>query len=132
MPRPDGSVAGLLAALGAAGGLSMLDLMQGCGDIGVQRHVRAADHFLGKLTCFGPQAQAPQLLNQRYADINLALGLRRLASQDVDAYRAFRLRGFREYPEAFTSDYEEECTRPATYAEQRLANPFQRHILRGP
>jgi RimJ/RimL family protein N-acetyltransferase len=49
--------------------------------------------------------------------------IRRLASQDVDAYRAFRLRGFREYPEAFTSDYEEECTRPATYAEQRLANP---------
>ena len=54
-----------------------------------------------------PQAQKPVI--------------RRLVSQDADAYRAFRLRGLRECPDAFTSDYDEEGARPAAHAEQRLA-----------
>jgi len=54
--------------------------------------------------------------------------IKRLASQNADAYPAFRLRGFREYPGAFTSDYEQECTRPAAYAEQPLTNPLSDKI----
>ena len=62
-----------IAALGAAGWLAMLDLVQGCGDIGVQRRLRGADHFFSELARFGPQAQTTQLLNQRDADIKLAI-----------------------------------------------------------
>lgn len=38
--------------------------------------------------------------------------VRRLAAADADAFRALRLRGLRESPEAFGSSYEEEADRP--------------------
>lgn len=46
--------------------------------------------------------------------------IRRLTVDDAADYRALRLRGFREHPEAFTSDYEEEALKPLDYARQRL------------
>ncbi len=49
------------------------------------------------------------------------LEVRRLQSSDAVAYRALRLRAFREHPEAFTSSYEEEVLKPVAYSEQRLA-----------
>jgi hypothetical protein len=47
--------------------------------------------------------------------------IRRLQPHDADVYRALRLRRLRDYPDTFTSDYEEESARSACHAEQRLA-----------
>ena len=47
--------------------------------------------------------------------------LRRLHLLDAPAYRAFRLRGLREHPDAFTSSHEEEALRPLADTERRLA-----------
>ena len=46
--------------------------------------------------------------------------IRCLLGRDAGDYRALRLRGFREHPEAFTSSYEEESLRPLDDAVQRL------------
>ena len=48
--------------------------------------------------------------------------IRRLRASDAVAYRAFRLRAFREHPDAFTSDFEAESQKPLTATEQRLNN----------
>lgn len=47
--------------------------------------------------------------------------IRRLTPADAPAYRAFRLRGLREHPEAFTSSYEEDAAKPLSATESRLA-----------
>jgi RimJ/RimL family protein N-acetyltransferase len=47
--------------------------------------------------------------------------IRRLTSSDAEAYRALRLRAFREYPEAFTSSHAEEAIKPLSSAQQRLS-----------
>ena len=47
--------------------------------------------------------------------------IRRLAPADAAAYQAHRLRGFREHPDAFTSSFEEEETRPLAWSASRLA-----------
>lgn len=47
--------------------------------------------------------------------------IRRLTVDDAADYRALRLRGFHDYPEAFTSSYEEEALKPLAYSGQRLA-----------
>lgn len=39
---------------------------------------------------------------------------------DAAVYREFRLRGFREHPDAFTSSFEEENDRPLEYTAKRL------------
>jgi ribosomal protein S18 acetylase RimI-like enzyme len=49
------------------------------------------------------------------------MSIRRLTPDDAPAYRALRLRGFKEHPEAFTSSYEEEVQKPVAYAAQRLS-----------
>lgn len=49
--------------------------------------------------------------------------IRRLAPDDAPAYRALRIRALGEYPEAFTSSYEEEVDRPVEDTGKRLANP---------
>lgn len=46
--------------------------------------------------------------------------IRRLTVDDAADYRALRLRGLREHPEAFTSSYEEESLQPLDDAVQRL------------
>ena len=46
--------------------------------------------------------------------------IRRLCAADAAAYREFRLRAFREHPEAFTSDYEEELHKSLAATAQRL------------
>lgn len=46
--------------------------------------------------------------------------IRRLDVSDAAAYRAFRLRGLREHPEAFTSDHDTESARPLADTEKRL------------
>lgn len=46
--------------------------------------------------------------------------MRRLVPADAPQYCAFRLRGFKDHPEAFTSSYEEESLRPLAICEQRL------------
>ena len=46
--------------------------------------------------------------------------LRRLEPPDAALYRAFRLRGLQEHPEAFTSSFEEESLRPLADTEKRL------------
>ena len=47
--------------------------------------------------------------------------IRRLHVGDAPVYRAFRLRGLREHPDAFTSSFEEENLRPLAHTERRLA-----------
>jgi ribosomal protein S18 acetylase RimI-like enzyme len=47
--------------------------------------------------------------------------IRRLQLTDAPLYRAFRLRGLREHPDAFTSSFEEENARPLADTEARLA-----------
>jgi GNAT superfamily N-acetyltransferase len=39
---------------------------------------------------------------------------------DAAAYRALRLRGLAEHPEAFTSDADEEATKPLSWTERRI------------
>lgn len=51
--------------------------------------------------------------------------LRRLEPTDAEQYRAFRLRGLKEHPDAFTSSFEEEGQRPLADAERRLASESQ-------
>ncbi|WP_427914233.1 N-acetyltransferase family protein [Ramlibacter sp. MMS24-I3-19] len=51
--------------------------------------------------------------------------LRRLTAADAAAYRALRLRGLHEHPEAFTSSWEEDAARPLAVTESRLASPQQ-------
>jgi len=52
--------------------------------------------------------------------------LRQLAQRDAAYYRALRLRGLREHPEAFTSSVEEEEPKPMAWTEQRLAPNAER------
>ena len=47
--------------------------------------------------------------------------IRRLAPADAAAYRALRLRGLDEYPDAFTSSVEAEAAKPLSVTEDRLA-----------
>jgi len=47
--------------------------------------------------------------------------IRPLEISDAPVYRAFRLRGLREHPDAFTSSFEEETLRPLADTEKRLA-----------
>jgi ribosomal protein S18 acetylase RimI-like enzyme len=46
--------------------------------------------------------------------------IRRLQLTDAPLYRAFRLRGLREHPDAFTSSFAEENARPLADTEKRL------------
>lgn len=46
--------------------------------------------------------------------------IRRLVLADAPVYREFRLRGFREHPDAFTSSFEEESAKALEYTEKRL------------
>ena len=48
------------------------------------------------------------------------LRIARLLPEDAEPYQALRLRGLREHPEAFTSSFEEEQTRPLSAALTRL------------
>ncbi|MGH8804624.1 MAG: GNAT family N-acetyltransferase [Polaromonas sp.] len=47
--------------------------------------------------------------------------IRQLQVPDAPVYQAFRLRGLREHPDAFTSSFEEAAERPLADAEKRLA-----------
>ena len=47
--------------------------------------------------------------------------IRRLQVSDAPIYRALRLRALREHPDAFTSSFEEEDSRPLADSEKRLA-----------
>lgn len=49
-----------------------------------------------------------------------AFVIRALARSDLDAYRALRLRGLAEHPEAFTSDAAEEAAKPRDALAKRL------------
>jgi ribosomal protein S18 acetylase RimI-like enzyme len=49
--------------------------------------------------------------------------IRRLTPDDAPAWRALRLRGLREHPEAFTSSAEEDEHQPPEAARARLASP---------
>jgi ribosomal protein S18 acetylase RimI-like enzyme len=66
------------------------------------------------------------------------MNIRRLTSQDAPAYRALRLRSFREHPEAFTTSYEELEQQPFAETEKRFASPhfklwgvFEGNVLLG-
>jgi RimJ/RimL family protein N-acetyltransferase len=48
--------------------------------------------------------------------------IRPLTPTDAAAYRAVRLRGLREHPEAFTSSFEEDAQQPLQVAEVRLGS----------
>ncbi len=50
-----------------------------------------------------------------------AVQIRLLTTIDAADYRALRLRALWEYPEAFTSSYDEEEAKPIDWYEQRLA-----------
>jgi RimJ/RimL family protein N-acetyltransferase len=56
------------------------------------------------------------------------VSLRRLEPPDAGAYRAFRLRGLRDHPEAFTSSFEEESQRPASELSARLVITSPTHL----
>ena len=49
------------------------------------------------------------------------LALRRLTAEDATAYRALRLRGLLEHPDAFTSSHAEDSEKPLAATERRLA-----------
>ena len=49
------------------------------------------------------------------------IAIRRLSSGDAVTYRALRLRGLKEHPDAFTSGYGEEAAKPLSVTEARLA-----------
>jgi len=49
------------------------------------------------------------------------IAIRRLAPDDVSEYRALRLRGLKEHPDAFTSGHDEEALKPLAVTEARLA-----------
>jgi ribosomal protein S18 acetylase RimI-like enzyme len=49
--------------------------------------------------------------------------IRQLALDDAPAYRALRLRGLREHPEAFTSSWEEDQAKPLLSSQARLQDP---------
>jgi ribosomal protein S18 acetylase RimI-like enzyme len=51
--------------------------------------------------------------------------IRRLTAEDAPAYRALRLRGLREHPEAFTSSFEEDAALPPEASEKRLRSHAQ-------
>lgn len=51
--------------------------------------------------------------------------IRVLSRADAPAYSALRLRMLREYPEAFTSSFEEDSLKPMSWAESRLSAPPQ-------
>jgi RimJ/RimL family protein N-acetyltransferase len=47
--------------------------------------------------------------------------IRRLTPEDASAYRALRLRGLQEHPDAFTSSHAEDSDKPLATTERRLA-----------
>jgi len=49
--------------------------------------------------------------------------IRPLSRVDAAAYSALRLRMLREYPDAFTSSFEEDSLKPMSWAEARLSAP---------
>ena len=49
--------------------------------------------------------------------------IRRLAADDAPAYRALRLRSFRDHPEAFTTSYEELEAQTLAETDKRFAQP---------
>ena len=49
------------------------------------------------------------------------LAIRRLTPDDAAAYRALRLRGLQEHPDAFTSSHAEDSETPLATTERRLA-----------
>jgi ribosomal protein S18 acetylase RimI-like enzyme len=49
------------------------------------------------------------------------MDIRRLTHDDAAAYRALRLRSFREHPEAFTTSYEELEQQPLADSEKRMS-----------
>jgi ribosomal protein S18 acetylase RimI-like enzyme len=51
--------------------------------------------------------------------------IRPLTPDDADAYRALRLRGLREHPQAFTSSYEEDVEQPLQVSRARLSSTRQ-------
>ena len=51
--------------------------------------------------------------------------IRRLDAHDAPAYRAMRLRALAEYPEAFTSSFEEESAKGDDWYERRLESASQ-------
>ena len=51
------------------------------------------------------------------------MDIRRLTADDAHAFRSLRIRALGEYPEAFTSSYEEEVDRPVEDTARRLASP---------
>jgi ribosomal protein S18 acetylase RimI-like enzyme len=51
-----------------------------------------------------------------------AYSIRRLTKHDAGAYRALRLRGLREHPDAFTSSFEEENLKPLAVTATRIAS----------
>jgi ribosomal protein S18 acetylase RimI-like enzyme len=50
--------------------------------------------------------------------------VRRLGPADARAFRALRLRGLREHPEAFTSGHDEDLQQPLQVARARLESPL--------
>ena len=60
--------------------------------------------------------------------MEMGMNIRRLQIADASEYRAFRLRGLREHPDAFTSSFEEENLRPLADTEGRLGTPMTEKI----
>ena len=56
--------------------------------------------------------------------VDMNMDIRRLQIGDASELRAFRLRGLREYPDAFTSSFEEEELRPLADMQARLGTPM--------
>lgn len=55
--------------------------------------------------------------------------LRTVTAADVAAYQALRLRALQEHPEAFGSDYADECTRSLAVVAERLQDLPERFVL---
>ena len=71
--------------------------------------------------CVGAMPRAGPDTHARFHDL-APMPIRRLTPDDAAAYRELRLRALREHPEAFTSDWQTERSRPPEESRQRLAS----------
>ncbi len=59
----------------------------------------------------------------------MQINLRTITAADVAAYQAIRLRALQEHPEAFGSDYADECRRSLAEVAERIQDLPERFIL---
>ena len=76
--------------------------------------------------CAGPPQAGAYRSPQGEGTPVISVVIRQLLEDDAGPYRALRLRALREFPQAFTSSYEEESGKALEWSERRLKQEAQR------